>query len=128
MSQTEQLSWLVLGRPLDQASSGEAEALNRAVLFLGMKGGHALAESIGTGLGLDEVRLETEPTAEGEQAALVLGKYLSPRLYVSYGIGLFQPINTLRLRYTLTRHWQVVTESNAEQTGGDLLFTIERGQ
>ncbi|SCY50983.1 translocation/assembly module TamB domain-containing protein [Thiohalorhabdus denitrificans] len=132
MSQTEQLSWLVLGRPLDQASRGEQSALSQAAILLGRKGGQFLAETIGEDLGLDEVSLEAQETTteEGEQteeAALVLGKYLSPRLYVSYGIGLFDSANTFRMTYTLARHWRLVTESSAQETGGDLFYTIESG-
>ncbi|MFP4616089.1 MAG: translocation/assembly module TamB domain-containing protein [Thiohalorhabdus sp.] len=132
MSQTEQLSWLVLGRPLDQASRGEQSALSQAAILLGRQGGQFLAETIGEDLGLDEVSLEARETTteEGEQteeAALVLGKYLSPRLYVSYGIGLFDSANTFRMTYTLARHWQLVTESSAQETGGDLFYTIESG-
>jgi translocation and assembly module TamB len=127
MPQAEQLSWLVLGRPLDEASGGEQAALSRAAVMLGVKGGALLAETIGTDLGLDEVSVETQPGTTGDQAAVVLGKYLSPNLYVSYGIGLFEAVNTVRMQYTLTEHWRLVTESSAIQTGGDLFYTIETG-
>ena len=56
----------------------------------------------------------------------MIGKYLSPSLYVSYGIGLFEPVNTLRLRYTITRRWQLVTESSSKESGGDVIYNIER--
>lgn len=127
MGETEQLAWLVLGRPLEEASGGEQAALSRAAVVLGMHGGGKLAEAVGEDLGLDEVTLETRPGETGDQAALVLGKYLSPRLYVSYGIGLFESVSALRMQYTLTRHWELVTESSATQTGGDLFYTIETG-
>jgi len=128
MAQAEQLSWLVLGRPLGETSGGEHAALSRAAVVLGMKGGQYLAETFGNDLGLDEVGVETQSGASGDEAALVLGKYLSPRLYVSYGIGLFETVNTLRMQYTLSDHWRLVTESSAVQTGGDLFYTIETGQ
>ena len=37
------------------------------------------------------------------ETSLVLGKYLSPRLYMSYGISLTESINTVKMRYTLER-------------------------
>ena len=37
----------------------------------------------------------------------MLGKYLSPRLYVSYGISLTEQLNTLKLRYSLNDRWTV---------------------
>jgi len=46
-----------------------------------------------------------------ERNALVLGKYLSPRLYISYGISLVDKINTLKMRYTVGDRWVVAVES-----------------
>lgn len=57
----------------------------------------------------------------------MIGKYLTPSLYVSYGVGLFEPVNTLRLRYTISRRWRLVTESSTAASGGDLIYHIERG-
>ena len=50
--------------------------------------------------------------------------YLSPSLYVSYGIGLFDPISTLRLRYLLSERWTLQAETGAE-TGADVVFKVE---
>jgi translocation and assembly module TamB len=54
----------------------------------------------------------------------VIGKYLSPRLYVSYGISLVEEINTLKLRYTIGDRWTVSAESGAEQAF-DIEYRIE---
>jgi translocation and assembly module TamB len=78
---------------------------------------------------LDEVGLESNSnTGKGEHASLVIGKYLSPRLYVSYGIGLLNPISTLRVQYTITKSLQLVTESSGVRSGGDVIYTIEGGK
>ncbi|HUO82887.1 MAG TPA: translocation/assembly module TamB domain-containing protein [Gammaproteobacteria bacterium] len=126
MSESEQLSYLVLGRPLQASSAAESSALNRAALALGVRGGNYLTEQFGGKLGVDQIGFETEPGETNEQAALVVGKYLSPRLYVSYGVGLLEPVSTLRLEYTLSSRWRLVTKSSTLQSGGDLLYTIER--
>jgi translocation and assembly module TamB len=55
----------------------------------------------------------------------VLGKFLSPRLFVSYGISLTEAINTVKLRYTLSDHWTVKTEAG-EAKSADVEFKIER--
>ena len=57
--------------------------------------------------------------------ALILGKHLSPRLYINYSIGLFDSASVFRLRYQLTRHWSVEAQSGTA-TGGDILYSIER--
>ena len=59
------------------------------------------------------------------ETSLVLGKYLSPRLYVSYGISLTESLNTLKLRYSLNDRWTVKTEVG-EARGADLVYTIEK--
>lgn len=131
MTQAEQLSWLVLGRPLDGASEGEGNMIAQAALALGLKGGDMLAGRLGEGLGVDSVGIETGSGEAGagsdvNQAAFVIGKYLSPDLFVSYGIGLFDSISTMRLEYSLTEHWKVSTESSTLASGGDVTYTIER--
>jgi translocation and assembly module TamB len=79
---------------------------------------------------VDELGFESSErgTGDGKQASLVIGKYLSPKLYISYGIGLLEPVSTVRLEYSITKSLELVTESSGTQTGGDLIYTIERGQ
>lgn len=123
MSQADTLSYLMVGRPVSQASSSDGQLLMKAVSALGVKGGNMLAAEIGETLGLDEVSVESGETKE--DTSLVLGKYLSPRLYVNYSIGLFETVNTLKLRYELSRRWTLETQVGTD-TGGDLLYSIER--
>ncbi|MDN5871445.1 MAG: translocation/assembly module TamB domain-containing protein, partial [Nitrococcus sp.] len=131
MGQTEQLSWLVLGRPLEGNSSSENSMLTQAALALGLKGGDFLAKKLGKNLGIDTIGIqsgsgEAGAASDPNQAALVVGKYLSPDLYVSYGIGLFNQVSTVTLQYTLSSHWKLSTESSTLGSGGDIIYTIER--
>jgi translocation and assembly module TamB len=123
MPQADQLSYLLLGRPVDSASGGESEMLVQAATSLGLKGGNLLARNIGSSFGLDEVSIGGGNDLDS--AALSVGKYLAPRLYLNYSVGLLDAVNRLQLRYQLTRHLSVQTETGAE-TGGDILYTIER--
>ncbi len=131
MTQGNQLSYLVLGRPLSGASGSEGSALSRAALALGLKGGNAVAKKIGGKLGLDQFGVDSGEAGSGtnpKEASFVIGKYLSPKLYISYGLGIFNPISTLRLQYTLNSHWKLVTESSSKASGGDVIYTIETGK
>ncbi|MGM0416174.1 MAG: translocation/assembly module TamB domain-containing protein [Thermodesulfobacteriota bacterium] len=131
MTQGNQLSYLVLGRPLSGTSGTEGSALSRASLALGLKGGNAVAEKIGGSLGLDQFGLaqsEAGSDSSPENASFVIGKYLSPKLYVSYGLGLFNQTSTLQLQYTISKHWKFMTESSSEASGADLIYTIETGK
>jgi translocation and assembly module TamB len=127
LPQSEQLSWLVLGRPLEGGTSdSERSAMQTAALLLGLGRGESLGKRVGESLGLDEVTIEREPGADVTQASLLVGKYLTPDLFVSYGIGLFEPVSTLRLRYTLSSRWKLVGEAAPLSSSADLFYEIEQ--
>ena len=123
LGQTETLSYLLTGRPLESANSSEGSMMASAALALGLSGGDRIARSMGDRFGFDEMRIESG--GEGDQASLVVGRYLSPRLYVGYGVGLVESINTLNLNYRITDRWQLEAESGANQ-GADLYYRFER--
>ncbi|HEY4746359.1 MAG TPA: translocation/assembly module TamB domain-containing protein, partial [Steroidobacteraceae bacterium] len=100
-------------------SSGGSSGAGSAALA---QGGAILAQQLGSRVGIEDVSLESDITNE---TSLVIGRYLSPRLYVSYGISLTQQFNTLKLRYTLGDHWTVKTEVG-QARGADLVYTIEK--
>lgn len=126
MGESDQLSYLVLGRPLEDNSSAESSMLSQAALALGIRGGNFLSDQFGDRLGVDQIGVETEAGAGDSGAAFVVGKYLSPKLYVSYGLGLLDSVSTLKLEYLLSSKWRLVTESSTVDSGGDLIYTIER--
>ncbi len=62
----------------------------------------------------------------GGQGAVNVGFYLLPRLFVSYGIGLFEAGNVLSGRYELSERWGVRVVSGERDTGVDLSFGVDR--
>ena len=123
MTQEQQLGWLLLGRPID--SGGEFSAAS-AALSLGLAGGDQLTKKLTQGLGIDTISLGAEAGQTNDQARFTVGKYLSPKLYVSYGVGLFENGNVLRLLYDLGGGFKLRTETAAQQSGGDLLYSKDR--
>jgi len=124
MSDSEALSYLLLGRPLESTNQQEGSLLANAATSLGIRGGNLLAKKLGAALGLQEASIVAGDTLQ--EAAFVIGKYLSPRLYVSYGIGLFDASSTLKLRYLVSEHLHLEAQTGAT-TSGDALYTIEHG-
>jgi len=124
-TQNEIASLLVVGRSLEgvQGTSGGTNSLSSATAKDAalQQGGALLAAQLGRYVGLDEVQLERD---QNDAAALVLGKYLSPRLYVSYGVGLTAALSALKLRYTLGNRWVIKTEAGSRQSV-DLEYTTE---
>ena len=111
MSDANVLSYIMSGKPLDE-SSGLAKGASSA---LGVQGGDALARSLAGQMGLPEASVES--SGGMQEASLFLGTYLSPRLYMAYGIGLFEDTRTLRLRYSVASRWSLQAESGKAQSG-----------
>lgn len=55
-----------------------------------------------------------------------VGTYIAPRLYVSYGISLFDDDNIISARYDLRRGFGVKVSSGQRETGLDVSYTIDR--
>lgn len=122
LPQTQIASMLVVGRSLDQLGPGSRQALTGSSADVATQGGALLAGQIGRYVGLDEVTLQEDADRD---TSLVLGKFLSPRLYVSYGISLTDSINTLKLRYTIGDRWMISAEAGKE-AAADIEFVIDR--
>ena len=57
--------------------------------------------------------------------ALDFGTYVAPRVFVSYGIGLFEEENVIRVRYDLKRGFGVTGSSGGRESGVDLSYRFE---
>ncbi|MFZ5466367.1 MAG: translocation/assembly module TamB domain-containing protein [Pseudomonadota bacterium] len=123
MEQAEVLAYLVTGRPLRQGSGGDAALMVQAARAAGFAGGDMLAGQIGSVFGLEEAAIESDVGTE--ELSLVLGRYLTPRLYLRYVQGLEEGLQTFLLRYELTRHFHVQAQSGVK-AGVDVFYSFER--
>jgi translocation and assembly module TamB len=57
--------------------------------------------------------------------AVDFGTYIAPRVYASYGIGLFDNENVIRVRYDLKRGFGVTLTSGQKESGADLSYRFE---
>lgn len=122
MEQTDILSYLILGKPLSGATSNQGRTLYNAASSLSLTGGEFVAKRIGLIFGIQDVKIEQG--AEPNEASLVLGKYLSPDLYVSYGRGIFAPTSEFKIKYQISKRWLIQTNTGT-QSGADLFYTYE---
>ncbi|MBS0367383.1 MAG: translocation/assembly module TamB domain-containing protein [Proteobacteria bacterium] len=115
LPQSQIVSLILAGGSLESTQAhGANVALGQGVAML--------AQQYGGALGIQDAGLESDINNE---TSVVFGRYLSPRLYVSYGISLTQQLNTFKLRYTLGDHWTVKAEVGQVQ-GADLVYTITK--
>ena len=127
MSQGDALAYLILGHPLNQnTTKQEGSLVERAAASLGIAGGNLLGKKFAKQFGFETARIETHG-GNLQEASLVVGKFLSPKLYVEYGLGLFDQASMIRIEYILSKKWTLRAETG-ENNGADVLYTIERGK
>lgn len=122
-SDSEALALLVTGRPLNRAGAEDRERLSDASAALGAVGSQLLTRSLGGRLGLDEIGVSNDTRIDGE--AFTLGKYLSPRLYVGYGIGILTRGEVFTVRYLVTDRIELEANAGATQRAA-VNWRIER--
>ncbi|WP_085690032.1 MULTISPECIES: translocation/assembly module TamB domain-containing protein [unclassified Pseudomonas] len=100
MSQEQALSYLVLGRPL--STTGEDNnMLAQAALGLGLMGSSGVTSSLASDLGIQDFQLDTQ--GSGNTTSVVASGNISEKLSLRYGVGVFEPANTIALRYKLSK-------------------------
>ncbi|HEY6125143.1 MAG TPA: translocation/assembly module TamB domain-containing protein [Steroidobacteraceae bacterium] len=127
MGEADSLSYLVTGRSLSDvgsASGSSQDALASATRSLEGTGAGLVAQRIGARLGLDEAGVEENELIGG--SALTIGEYLSPRLYLSYGVGLFEPGEVIALRYKISKDVGVRVQRGTQETRAGVEYRIER--
>jgi translocation and assembly module TamB len=127
MPDTDILAYIVLGHPLGGGSSEQASILMKAASILLSKGeSTVLQNQMRRKLGLDVLDIESSGTTEGTAARsmLTLGKYLTPKLFVSYGQSLFNRGGLFKMRYGLSKHFEVESQSGVE-SGIDFIYKID---
>ncbi|HET7845113.1 MAG TPA: translocation/assembly module TamB domain-containing protein, partial [Xanthomonadales bacterium] len=124
MEQAEALSYLVTGRPLRGLSNEQGSTVTMAAQALGAITGDLLAKGIGKRIGVDDIGVSTDDRIGG--SAFTIGKYLSPRLYLSYGVGLFTPGEIVTMRYEFTPHWNFEASTGSVESRTGVNYKYER--
>jgi translocation and assembly module TamB len=121
--QSEALAYLALGRPLSTVSGDESRQLDAASAALSA-GSSVLASQLGARIGLDDAGV-TQSRALGG-SVLGVGKYLSPRVYVGYGVSLLGTGQVLTLKYLLRKGFDIEIESSTVENRASVNWRLER--
>jgi translocation and assembly module TamB len=121
--QSEALAYLALGRPLSSASSDESRQLDAASAALSA-GGSLLASQLGAKIGLDEAGVLESRALGG--SVFGVGKYLSPKLYVGYGVSLLGTGQVLTLKYLLRKGFDIEIESSTVENKASVNWRKEK--
>ena len=125
MSQTDAMSYLLTGKPASDVHGEDGATVQSAAQNVGMLLGNRLAKKLGGKVGfVDEVGVEQNADLGG--SAFTVGKYLSPRLFVSYGVGLFEPGSAVTVRYEFSEHWSLEANDTPEDQHAGVRYRIEK--
>jgi len=125
MSRTDAMSYLLTGKPASDLHGEDGAEVQSAAQFVGSGLGNRLAKKFGGKVGLvDEVGVEQNTDLGG--SAFTVGKYLSPRLFVSYGVGLFEPGTAITVRWKLSERWSLEANDTPEDQHAGVRYRIEK--
>lgn len=103
MSQGEAMSYLMRGRAPDAGAAADSTAFALSVAG-GVVNRSTLITELNRIPGVNNI--EFGATGAEEETAATVGGYIGQRIYLSYGVGLYEPINVLTARlYLGTRLW-----------------------
>ncbi|MDA0911615.1 MAG: translocation/assembly module TamB domain-containing protein, partial [Proteobacteria bacterium] len=135
MSQTDILSYILFGQTLNDANSSQAssDALSQAALLIAInEGGSGVIDELKDKLSLAEFSLgnlsnnptnTTNNTTTGQNnTAVFIGKQVTSRLYLSYGVGVFTGEQQGIATFSLTPQWKLKGEVTSFDRGGDILY------
>lgn len=118
LSEQEALNALLTGRissanPTVNNTAGFKSEVNNTIaaagISMGLGGTRGFTNRIGRTFGLDSLTLDAEGVGDDTQVSLT--GYITPDLYLRYGVGVFTPVNRLTLRYQLNRRLYVEASS-----------------
>lgn len=118
--QANALAYLLMGR--DIGSSAGDGAVTTGLIGIGIANSGQLVGAIGEAFGISDLSLDT--AGSGDKSKVTVSGYLSPRLQVKYGVGIFSQFGEFTLRYRLMQ--QVYLEAvQGLATSVDLLYKME---
>jgi len=139
MTDTDILSYMVLGRPTKAGAETKQTALllKSATTVLGISKSGGIQDQIQQLLGIDTIEVQegskspfassrtvTTTNSTLDNSLMTVGKYLSPDLYVSYGRSLFGDQYLVSARYNLAKRLELESKTGIE-TSVDLFYKIE---
>ncbi|MGR6807162.1 translocation/assembly module TamB domain-containing protein [Sphaerotilus natans] len=124
MSDTDRLSWLILGRASDGLGRTDMALLQRAATAL--IAGESDAPSLVERIGLDQFSVRQDGEGDSRETVVTLGKQISQRWYVGYERSLNAASGTWQLIYRAARRFTLRAQSGAENAL-DLIWTWQWG-
>jgi len=114
LSDTDKLSWLLLGRGPDGLGRADTALLQRAALALLSGEGESSSGKLIKNLGLDELSVMQDENETARGTVVRLGKQLSRRWYVGYERGLNATTGSWQLIYRIAQRFTLRAQSGED--------------
>jgi translocation and assembly module TamB len=112
------LSYIILGQPLAYTSEQSGLVTRASGQLLSTSSGYRPIQATPPGIAPSKTAGSTL-----SQSVVSVGRYLTPQLYISYGRSILTGANLIRMRYDLSRRWELESQTGTE-SGGDVFFKI----
>ncbi|MCK3657982.1 tubulin-binding protein [Pasteurellaceae bacterium Pebbles2] len=123
MPQDQALSYILTGRSLENSGdAGSSGSVGAALLGMGLAKSGKLVGGIGEAFGIQDLNLGT--AGVGDSSKVVVSGNITPRLKIKYGVGLFDGLAEVTLRYRLMPQLFLQSVSGVNQAF-DLLYEFE---
>jgi translocation and assembly module TamB len=121
MEMPAMLSYLVRGRGLD-AGTGNSSAAASLLVGFGITNSIGLFEQIEKIPLISNIAVDTE--GDGDNTQATVSGYVGNRVYLKYGIGVYEPINELTVRMFLFNRFWLEIVSGIEKSS-DLYYSFD---
>ncbi|MGC1182657.1 translocation/assembly module TamB domain-containing protein [Legionella sp.] len=136
LSQADILSMLILGRPANQANKAGGQLILAAISSMNLGGTKStqLLDQLKQSSGLDfNIQTNTNynqlTNTVTDSTAVVVGKSLSKRVYLSYNVGLSQTDpNVMTLKYILNKFFSIQISNSDTNSAIDFLYTSNKNK
>lgn len=118
--QANALAYLLLGR--DIGSSAGDGSVTAGLIGIGIANSGRLVGKLGEAFGVSDLSLDT--AGSGDKSKVTVSGYLSPKLQIKYGVGIFNQLGEFTLRYRLMKQLYIEGVTGVANSA-DLLYKME---
>lgn len=120
--QANALSYLLMGRDLAAGSNNKNNPLTSGLIGLGIANSNGMVSQLGKAFGFEQFTLDT--AGSGDDSQVTVSGYLSPKLQLKYGVGIFNSLGEFTLRYELMKNLYLEAVQGLD-SAVDVLYKFE---
>jgi len=122
MNESSVLHYLLTGQSPDRETNSSS-LLNNMVLSAGVFGSSEITEELASKVGVSDFQIATSGDEDG--TSVELSGYISPDIFLKYGVNLYDDANTMAMRYRLKQNLFIEATSGISSSL-DVIYSFER--